>query len=107
MKEESKIAIVRAARWAIKRHLDHGTLSQYQICNLKKIIQLYSTRAIKSTVHMFNVSSKKSTQTRGTHPPRLEYMSDNSDAKTTVLKVVGLTKQITIKVEPVVSSQEK
>ena len=107
MKEASRRAILRAAKWALQLHKKNGIISSYQVNNLQKRIRLILSIVYKSKVVLSNIPGKKSAQTRGAHPPRLGRGCLNENhIQSTMIELIRSTKEIRIKIETVVRAKK-
>ena len=104
MKEKSKLQIVRAASWALQRHVSNpSNLSSYQVNNLRNQIKLYSTNYPNYSLPPTNTASikirKKKTQTRGHHHLKTdERLMDSKGVVRDLLGRMELAKKIVIKI---------
>ena len=98
MKEESKAGIVRAATWALRRHMSNtSNLSKHQVRNLQNRIKLYSTNdphySLRSNIKAKVKSNKKEKQTRVFRPLQInqEPLDDKGAVRDMLARLLELT----------------
>ena len=101
MKEESKKGIVKAATWALQRHMSNSSnLSKHQVKNLQNRIRLYSTNtphySLRSNIKVTVKSNKKEKQTRVPRPLQLdeELLDDKGAVRDMLARLMETTSEV-------------